>query len=87
MPEAARGKLGAFIGVFLFPVLQTTLGPYGTLLLTAGVAILGFAFALVLPEPGGAAWKKSPSTPRSSHRAPANRREGAGALTIPSGKS
>ena len=35
----ARGKLGAFIGVFLFPVLQTTLGLCGTLLLTAGVAV------------------------------------------------
>ena len=34
-------------------MLQTTLGLCGTLLLTAGVAVLGFAFTLVLPEPGG----------------------------------
>ena len=47
------GKLGAFIGVFLFPVLQTSLGLRGTLLLTAGVAVLGFALTLVLPEPTG----------------------------------
>ncbi|HXW43562.1 MAG TPA: MFS transporter [Streptosporangiaceae bacterium] len=51
--SAGIGKLGAFIGVFLFPVLQTTLGLRGTLLLTAGVAVLGLALTLVLPEPAG----------------------------------
>ena len=51
--SAGIGKLGAFIGVFLFPVLQTSLGLRGTLLLTAGVAVLGFALTLVLPEPAG----------------------------------
>ena len=49
--SAGVGKLGAFIGVFLFPVLQTSLGLRGTLLLTAGVSVLGFALTLVLPEP------------------------------------
>ena len=34
MPGRARGKLGAFIGVFLFPVLQTTPGLCGTLLIS-----------------------------------------------------
>jgi MFS transporter, PHS family, inorganic phosphate transporter len=47
------GKLGAFIGVFLFPLLQTSFGLRGTLLLTAGVSALGFALTLVLPEPAG----------------------------------
>ncbi len=51
--SAGIGKLGAFIGVFLFPVLQTTLGLRGTLLLTAGVSVSGFALTLVLPEPAG----------------------------------
>jgi MFS transporter, PHS family, inorganic phosphate transporter len=51
--SAGIGKLGAFIGVFLFPLLQTTLGLRGTLLLTAGVAVAGFALTLVLPEPAG----------------------------------
>jgi PHS family inorganic phosphate transporter-like MFS transporter len=51
--SASIGKLGAFIGVFLFPVLQTSLGLRGTLLLTAGVAVSGFALTLVLPEPSG----------------------------------
>ena len=51
--SAGIGKLGAFIGVFLFPVLQSSLGLRGTLLLTGGVAVLGFALTLVLPEPAG----------------------------------
>jgi MFS family permease len=51
--SAGVGKLGAFIGVFLFPVLQSSLGLRGTLLLTAGVSVLGFALTMVLPEPAG----------------------------------
>jgi PHS family inorganic phosphate transporter-like MFS transporter len=50
---AGAGKLGAFIGVFLFPVLQTSLGLRGTLTLTAGVSVLGALVTLVLPEPAG----------------------------------
>ena len=49
--SAGVGKFGAFIGVFLFPVLQSGLGLRGTLLLTAGVAVLGALLTLVLPEP------------------------------------
>ena len=48
--SAGVGKLGAFIGVFLFPVLKTSLGLRGTLLLTATVSVLGYALTLVLPE-------------------------------------
>ncbi len=51
--SAGIGKLGAFIGVFLFPVLQTHLGLRGTLLLTAGVSVAGLLLTLVLPEPAG----------------------------------
>jgi MFS transporter, PHS family, inorganic phosphate transporter len=51
--SAGIGKLGAFIGVFLFPVLQSSLGLRGTLLLTAGVSALGALLTLVLPEPAG----------------------------------
>jgi MFS transporter, PHS family, inorganic phosphate transporter len=51
--SAGVGKLGAFIGVFLFPVLQTSLGLRGTLLLTGGISVLGLALTLVLPEPAG----------------------------------
>ena len=51
--SAGIGKFGAFIGVFLFPLLQTSLGLRGTLLLTAGVSVAGLALTLVLPEPAG----------------------------------
>jgi hypothetical protein len=45
-------------------VLQTTLGLRGTLLLTAGVSVLGFALTLVLPEPAGRSLEDiAPSTP------------------------
>jgi MFS family permease len=49
--SAGVGKLGAFIGVFLFPVLQSSFGLRGTLLLTAGVSVAGLVLTLVLPEP------------------------------------
>ena len=48
--SAGIGKLGAFIGVFLFPVLSSSFGLRGTLLLTAGVSVLGMALTFVLPE-------------------------------------
>jgi len=51
--SAGIGKLGAFIGVFLFPLLNSGLGLRGTLLLTAGVSVAGLALTLVLPEPAG----------------------------------
>jgi len=51
--SAGVGKLGAFIGVFLFPFLQETLGLRGTLLLTAGISVLGALLTLILPEPAG----------------------------------
>ena len=49
--SAGIGKLGAFIGVFLFPVLNSSLGLRGTLLLTAGVSVAGMALTFVVPEP------------------------------------
>jgi MFS transporter, PHS family, inorganic phosphate transporter len=64
--SAGIGKLGAFIGVFLFPVLQTSLGLRGTLLLTAGVSVLGFALTLVLPEPAGRSLEDMPTSTRDT---------------------
>jgi len=58
--SAGIGKFGAFIGVFLFPVLNSSLGLRGTLLLTTGVSVAGMALTFVLPEPAGAAWKTCP---------------------------
>jgi PHS family inorganic phosphate transporter-like MFS transporter len=60
--SAGIGKLGAFIGVFLFPVLSSSLGLRGTLALTAGVSVLGFALTLVLPEPAGRSLEDLPAS-------------------------
>jgi MFS family permease len=60
--SAGIGKFGAFIGVFLFPVLNSSLGLRGTLLLTAGVSVLGFTLTLVLPEPSGHSLEEMPQT-------------------------
>jgi MFS transporter, PHS family, inorganic phosphate transporter len=64
--SASIGKLGAFIGVFLFPVLQSSLGLRGTLLLTGGVSAAGLALTLVLPEPAGRSLEDIAAGPRSS---------------------
>jgi MFS family permease len=64
--SAGIGKFGAFIGVFLFPLLQTSLGLRGTLLLTAGVSVLGLALTLVLPEPAGRSLEDMAVSPREA---------------------
>jgi PHS family inorganic phosphate transporter-like MFS transporter len=48
---AGVGKLGAFIGVFLVPHLQHSIGLRGMLGVAAGAAGLGYLLTLVLPEP------------------------------------
>jgi MFS family permease len=48
---AGIGKLGAFIGVFLVPVLQKGIGLRGMLGVAGASAALGFLLTLVLPEP------------------------------------
>jgi MFS transporter, PHS family, inorganic phosphate transporter len=68
--SAGVGKLGAFIGVFLFPLLNDWFGLRGTLLLTAGVAVLGFALTLVLPEPAGRSLEDMPTSTRDAQARP-----------------
>jgi PHS family inorganic phosphate transporter-like MFS transporter len=51
--SAGIGKFGAFIGVFLFPVLQEHLGLRLTLLLAGFISAAGALLTLVLPEPSG----------------------------------
>jgi MFS transporter, PHS family, inorganic phosphate transporter len=68
--SAGIGKLGAFIGVFLFPLLNDWFGLRGTLLLTAGVAVAGFALTLVLPEPAGRSLEDMPLGPRETSPGP-----------------
>jgi PHS family inorganic phosphate transporter-like MFS transporter len=64
--SAGIGKLGAFIGVFLFPLLNDWFGLRGTLMLTAGVAACGFALTLVLPEPAGRSLEDMPLSRRGA---------------------
>jgi MFS family permease len=68
--SAGVGKFGAFIGVFLFPILEGSLGLRGTLLLTAGVSVLGFALTLVLPEPAGRSLEDMPTSTREAGARP-----------------
>ncbi len=44
-------KIGAFIGVFVFPILSKALGLRGTLALTAAFSVAGALLSLVLREP------------------------------------
>ncbi len=50
---AGVGKLGAFVGVFLVPALQDSIGLRGMLAVAAGAALLGVVVSRLLPEPAG----------------------------------
>jgi len=50
---AGIGKLGAFVGVFLVPVLQDHIGLRGLLAVAGVSAVAGFAVTSLLPEPAG----------------------------------
>ncbi len=50
---AGIGKLGAFVGVFLVPVLQDHIGLRGLLAVAGVSAVLGFGVTGLLPEPAG----------------------------------
>ncbi len=50
---AGVGKLGAFVGVFLVPVLQDHIGLRGLLAVAGVSAVLGFVVTRLLPEPAG----------------------------------
>ncbi|MHB2024984.1 MAG: MFS transporter, partial [Mycobacteriales bacterium] len=51
--SAGVAKLGAFVGVFVFPILSADFGLRGTLIITAAFALVGALLTLVLPEPSG----------------------------------
>ena len=50
---AGIGKLGAFVGVFLVPVLQDHIGLRGLLAVAGVSALLGVTVTTLLPEPAG----------------------------------
>ena len=49
--SAGIAKFGAFMGVFLFPIMTHALGLSGTLTITFVFAVAGFLLTLLLPEP------------------------------------
>ena len=49
--SAGIAKVGAFIGVFVFPILSAALGIAGTLRITFAFAMVGVLLTLLLPEP------------------------------------
>lgn len=49
--SAGVAKLGAFLGVFIFPTLKSHLGVAGALEFSFGMSMVGFLVTLVLPEP------------------------------------
>lgn len=49
--SAGIAKIGAFIGVFVFPVLTNTLGLNGTFIITFVFSMIGMLLTLILPEP------------------------------------
>ena len=46
-------KFGAFIGVFLFPILEHRWGVRGTLMMTGLLSLAGLGLTFLLPEPAG----------------------------------
>ncbi len=51
--SAGIAKFGAFLGVYLFPIIKSHLGVGGALEFSCGMAVVGFLVTLVLPEPAG----------------------------------
>ena len=49
--SAAVGKIGAFIGAFVFPLLLSNIYLPGAMGFAAAVSILGFLLSFILPEP------------------------------------
>lgn len=49
--SAAAGKLGAFVGMYFFPVVEKAIGYQGTLLLGGIIMLIGMAFTMVLTPP------------------------------------
>jgi PHS family inorganic phosphate transporter-like MFS transporter len=51
--SAGMAKVGAFLGVLTFPLIQATVGLAGAMLVAGVAAIIGVLFTSVLPEPSG----------------------------------
>jgi MFS family permease len=62
--SAGVGKLGAFVGVFVVPQLQTHVGLRGMLVVAAGAAVLGVALTCLVPETSGRSLDDTDRAPR-----------------------
>lgn len=51
--SAGVAKLGAFIGVYLFPVISHSLGLHGALVFSAAMALAGMLLTFLIPETSG----------------------------------
>jgi MFS family permease len=67
--SAGIGKLGAFVGVFLFPVLNDRLGLRHTLLLAGFISAAGALLTLVLPETSGRSLEEISAQPDAARAA------------------
>ncbi|PSR32100.1 MAG: MFS transporter [Sulfobacillus benefaciens] len=66
--SAGVAKVGAFIGVFVFPLLNAALGLNGTLLITFGFSMIGLLLTLLLPEPTGRSLEDLATDPNAEYR-------------------
>ncbi len=69
-------KIGAFIGVYVFPILSHALGLRGTLALTGGLAVAGALLTLVLREPSRRSLDDIQHTDKPARSPGAEAREG-----------
>ncbi|MGH9065440.1 MAG: MFS transporter [Acidimicrobiales bacterium] len=76
--SAGTAKVGAFIGVFIFPLLTASFGLRGTLTVTAGFAVAGFLLTLVLPEPARRSLEEVSAGDQALAAAPGRGRPGRG---------
>ncbi|MDA8194499.1 MAG: MFS transporter [Thermaerobacter sp.] len=66
--SAGVAKFGAFIGVFVFPILASRLGLQGTLLVTATFSGMGLLLTMLLPEPSQRSLEEVSGDDRSAAR-------------------
>lgn len=64
--SAGIAKIGAFIGVFIFPILSNTLGLQGTLDITFAFSLVGILLTLLLPEPSRKSMESLTHQPETS---------------------
>ncbi len=62
---AGIGKLGAFVGVFVIPRLQASIGLRGMLAVAGGAALVGLATTALLPEPSQTSLDDTAVEPRA----------------------